>query len=161
MFLTSEKLIDINYFALDKESCLHDMVHLLQEQNIIRSEQQFLDKLWEREKIMPTGIGRQIAIPHARSENVKQLALVFFKLKNELDFEAIDDQPVNFIFLIAIPQEMHQDYMQLLKAISNFCHSNDNLERLKAAETKSEVKAILDSISKDSSPDPNPKNQEK
>jgi fructose-specific phosphotransferase system IIA component len=146
MFLISEDLIDINYFALDKASCLNDMIQLLHEQDIIQSQQNFSAKLWEREKMMPTGIGRHIAIPHARSSSVRELALAFFRLKNDLDFDAIDDEPVKFIFMIAIPENMSNDYMQLLKAISNFCHSPENLERLKAAEKKSEVKSILESI---------------
>ncbi len=144
--LTSEKLINLNYFALDKLTCLQDMVALLAENEIISSKENFLTKILEREEMMSTGIGKKIAIPHARSNAVTKLSIVFFRIKNELDFEAIDDEPVNLIFMIAIPESMNKDYMKILQAISNFCHDNKNIDQLYNAETAVEANLILSRI---------------
>ena len=141
-----EKLINLNYFALDKKSCLQDMVSLFAENGITSSEKDFLEKVYEREDMMSTGIGRHIAIPHARCSKVDQLAIAFFRLTNNLDFDSIDDEPVKLIFMIAIPESMNQDYMKILKAISNFCHDSDNLDRLYSVQDITEANQLLSKI---------------
>ena len=144
--LTSEKLINLNYFALDKQTCLQDMVALLAENEIISSREDFFTKILEREAMMSTGIGKRIAIPHARANAVTKLSIAFFRVKNELDFEAIDDEPVNLIFMIAIPESMNKDYMEILQAISNFCHEDKNIDQLYNAETIAEANLVLSRI---------------
>ena len=111
MKIFSKDLIKLNYYALDKKSCLEEMVEFLFENEIIFSRERFLDSILTREKIMSTGIGKKLAIPHARSEAVKELTIAVYLLQNELEFNAIDDEPVKIILMIAVPQNMKEKYM--------------------------------------------------
>ena len=78
MGIFSPDLIKVNYYALDKKSCLQEMVDFVAEKEIITSAEDFFKLIFEREKIMSTGIGRNVAIPHARSELVNELKICLF-----------------------------------------------------------------------------------
>lgn len=146
MLLISKNLIDINYFALDKKSCLQDLAELFFQNSIIQSKTSYLEKIWEREELMSTGIGHKIAIPHARSATVNKLAVAFFRLANELDYDSIDDEPVKLIFMIAVPDQMNSNYMQVLKAIGNYCHDQKNIDKLISAQSNEEAEHLLQEI---------------
>jgi nitrogen PTS system EIIA component len=72
------------------------------------------DAIWEREKIVSTGIGLGLAIPHARRDIIKDFVASAVLIKNEVEWKSIDDKPVKFAILIASPLNTHKDYLQLL-----------------------------------------------
>lgn len=146
MEIFSPELVKMNYFALDKKSCLSEMAEFLFEHSIISSYEDFLNSVFERENLMSTGIGRGIAIPHSRNETVKKLKIAVYLLDNELDFQSIDNEPVKMVFMIAVPQDMKQEYMKLLSAISNFLKLEENREKLLGCESNLEVYNILRGI---------------
>lgn len=139
----SPELIKLNYFALDKKSCLTDMAEFLFQKGVISSLDEFFDVLMERESIMSTGIGRGVAIPHGRSSKVNELKILVYILKNELDFDSIDDSPVRIVFMIAVPDHMKQEYMKVLSQIANFCQKMENLDDIFACENRKEVFEVL------------------
>ncbi len=139
----SPELIKLNYFALDKKSCLTDMAEFLFEKGVISSLNEFFDVLMERESIMSTGIGRGVAIPHGRSTSVNELKILVYILKNELEFDSIDESPVRVVFMIAVPDHRKNEYMNVLSQISNFCQQKENLEDIFACETRQKVFEVL------------------
>ena len=147
MKIFSPDLIKLNYYALDKKSCLAEMVGFLHEKGIILSSENFLSEIMERENLMSTGIGRKVAIPHARSIAVKELKIGVYLLDNELDFNSIDDEPVKIVFMIAVPEMMKDEYMKVLSIISNFFRDEDNRMRLLACSSAEEVYELLKGIS--------------
>ena len=146
MEIFSPDLIKLNYYALDKKSCLTEMVEFLHKKGIILSSENFLNEIMERENLMSTGIGRKVAIPHARSMAVKELKIGVYLLDNELDFNSIDDEPVKIIFMIAVPEMMKDEYMKVLSIISNFFRNEDNRMRLLACSSEEEVYELLKGI---------------
>jgi fructose-specific phosphotransferase system IIA component len=146
MELFKEDLIKINYFALDKKSCLSEMVEYLAEKGVINSYEDFFRAIMERENIMSTGIGKGIAIPHARHKVVNEFRILVYMLDNELDFEAIDEQPVKLIFMIAVPEEKKEDYMKVLSSLSNFLRVENNRKKLLNSTDKNELLKILKEI---------------
>ncbi|HHE38483.1 MAG TPA: PTS sugar transporter subunit IIA [Candidatus Cloacimonetes bacterium] len=146
MEIFSPELIKMNYFALDKKSCLSEMAEFLFEHSIVSSFEEFFKTILERENLMSTGIGRGIAIPHSRSETVKKLTIAVYLLDNELDFQSIDDEPVRMVFMIAVPKDMKQEYMKLLSAISNFLKLEENRDKLLGCKSNLEVYNILKGI---------------
>jgi nitrogen PTS system EIIA component len=72
------------------------------------------DAIWEREKIVSTGIGLGLAIPHARRDIIKDFVASAVLIKKDVEWKSIDDKPVKFAILIASPQNTHKDYLQLL-----------------------------------------------
>ena len=146
MKIFSPDLIKLNYYALDKKSCLSDMVEFLHKKDVISSMEKFLNEILERENLMSTGIGRKIAIPHARSKAVKELKIGVYLLDNELDFNSIDGEQVKIIFMIAVPEMMKDEYMKILSSISNFSREEENRRRLLASSSPEEVYELLKGI---------------
>jgi len=126
MSIFSPDLIKLNYYGLDKKSCLQEMVDFLHEKGVLPSPEDFIKRIIERENMMSTGIGKNIAIPHARSNSVTELKVAVFVLSNELEFDSIDGLPVRVIFMISVPEAMKQEYMKILSLLSNFCREDSN-----------------------------------
>ena len=143
MDIFSIDLIKINYYALDKKSCIQEMAEFLFEKGVITSLDAFLEAIFERENLMSTGIGRGIVIPHARSSVVSKLKIALYTLENELEYKSIDGEPVKIIFMIAVPESMKQEYMKVLSLISNFCKEEENREKLIHSKSEKETMEIL------------------
>ncbi len=146
MQIFDKELIKLGYLALDKKSCLLEMADLLNNNNNLQSLSVFVEGVLEREQLMSTGIGKGIAIPHARSSSVRELKIVLFILENELDFDAIDGEPVKIIFMIAVPENLKEEYMRVLSSISNFCRDSKNRERLLQVKNKDDIYLALKGI---------------
>jgi PTS system nitrogen regulatory IIA component len=122
------------------------MVEFLFENEVIFSRERFFDSILTREKMMSTGIGKKLAIPHARSEAVKELTIAVYLLQNELEFDAIDDEPVKIILMIAVPENMKEKYMLVLSAISNFFQDIENYRKLLNCNSNEEAVNLLRTI---------------
>ncbi len=146
MGIFSRDLIVQNYYAFDKKNCLEDMVEFLFKKEVIVSESDFFKAIMERENLMTTGIGRKIAIPHARSNLVKEINIAVYVLDNDLEFNSVDDEAVKVIFMIAVPENKKEEYMKVLSGISNFLRVDENREMLLDAKTKDELFEILEEI---------------
>jgi len=95
---------------------------------------------------MTTGIGRNIAIPHARSDAVSHLKIAVYLLDNELEYDSIDGEPVKIIFMIAVPEEMKELYMKVLSLISNYFRNEENRSKILACESENDLYEILKEI---------------
>ncbi len=146
MRIFSRDLIVLNYYALDKKSCLEEMVEFLYKNDVILSADNFFKAIMEREKLMTTGIGRKVAIPHARSPIVKEIHIAVYVLDNELEFNSVDGEDVKVIFMIAVPEAKKDEYMKVLSGISNFLRVDENREKLFNAKTKDEIFETLEGI---------------
>ena len=143
MELFQTDLIKTDYPAIDKKSCLNEMVEFLHEQGVVSSTEEFLHAIWERENIMSTGIGRKIAIPHAHSSVVKDFKVAVYLLDNQLEFDSIDGEPVKLVMMLAVPVEFENTYMKILSKISNFLRNPKKREALLEAKDKDEILQIL------------------
>jgi fructose-specific phosphotransferase system IIA component len=114
----------------NKNACLHYMADLLSESGCLSFPDRFLVAVKGREEIMSTGIGRGIAIPHARDLTVSSLKIAVCMIKQGLDFTSLDNLPVNLVFMIAVPQSSNQDYMKILRSLSGFLRRDENRESL-------------------------------
>jgi len=139
MKIFSAELIKIRYYGLDKKSCLQEMVDFLYEKGVIKSSEKFFKMINERESLMSTGIGKNVAIPHARSEVVNELKIAVFVLENELEYDSIDGEPVKLIFMISVPENMKQEYMKTLSSLSNFCREDENRDNVIKSKSSQEV----------------------
>jgi PTS system nitrogen regulatory IIA component len=102
--------------------------------------------LKRRENLGSTGIGRSIAIPHCRSLVVNRLRVAFGRKNSGLDFKAIDEKPVRYIFLIvAPPLEVSNQYLPVLGKIAQFGKDADIPDTLAKLESPEEFLALLES----------------
>jgi PTS system nitrogen regulatory IIA component len=101
------------------------------------------DRLFEREKLGSTGLGTGIAIPHARLKDINKVYTVFATLEEPVEFDAIDEQPVDLVFALLAPQEAGADHLQALAAASRMLRSKEFCARVRGASSEDAVKALL------------------
>lgn len=101
------------------------------------------DRLTEREKLGSTGMGSGIAIPHARMENLDRVYTVFATLDEGVDFESVDEQPVDLIFALIAPQEAGADHLQALAKASRLLRTSDFCNRVRGASSADAVESLL------------------
>ncbi len=134
----SELVKIVDGFA-SKADCLEQMCSLLAQSDCLGSHQRFLDAVNGREDIMTTGIGKNVAIPHARDLSVSCLKAAVCLLREPLDFQSVDGLPVQLIFMIAIPQTAGKEYMKVLRAISEYLRDDAKRQALLNSKTSAEL----------------------
>ncbi|MDX1674654.1 MAG: PTS sugar transporter subunit IIA [Longimicrobiales bacterium] len=136
-------VVDLDLEGETKDEILKELIALLELDE--KSEGILFKMLKRRENLGSTGIGRGIAIPHCRSLVVNRLRIAFGRKKDGIDFNAIDDQPVNHLFLIvAPPLEVSNQYLPVLGKIAQFAKEEDVPERLAALDDADEFLALLE-----------------
>jgi len=141
----SEDRIILNLKSKKKEEVFEEMAPLFVADNIIDAEEleEYIEGLKEREKLTATGMQDGIAVPHAKSPSVHKIALALGISKEGINFESMDGEPSKYIFMIAAPKGTKQEHLDLLAMISELSYSEEVLEKLGKAQTKSEVIGIL------------------
>ncbi|PKN75161.1 MAG: PTS system IIA component fructose subfamily (modular protein) [Candidatus Cloacimonetes bacterium HGW-Cloacimonetes-2] len=122
-----------------KNECLDYMVNLLSESGCLMFPDRFAAAVKGREEIMSTGIGRELAIPHARDLTVSCLRIAVCLLKTPLEFVSIDELPVKIVFLIAVPQHSNQEYMKILRSLSEYLRQDDARMELLGSRDETEL----------------------
>jgi nitrogen PTS system EIIA component len=102
-----------------------------------------LEALQQREMLSSTGLGRGIAIPHARTKQVKSMFGMFARLDHAIDFDAMDDQPVDLVFLLLAPEGAGADHLQALARVSRLMRDAPTLERLRGSRTRTALYSVL------------------
>lgn len=101
------------------------------------------DVLWEREKLGSTGVGHGIAIPHGRVPGVTQVIGLFARLKSPLDYEALDEKPVDLVFLLMAPENDGADHLQALSAVSQLLRNKALCQNLRTASDANAIYRYL------------------
>ena len=122
-----------------KGECLDYMAELLSDSGCLSFPDRYLAAVKGREEIMSTGIGRGIAIPHARDLTVNCLRIAVCMLKEALDFGSVDNEPVNLVFMIAVPQNSNQEYMRILRSLSEYLRQDKNRAKLLGSNSDREL----------------------
>jgi PTS system nitrogen regulatory IIA component len=139
----SEDAIQLELTGATKDDVLRELIGLLKLDE--KNDQMLFKMLKRRENLGSTGIGRGIAIPHCRSLVVQKLRVAFGRKRSGLDFKAIDNKPVHFLFLIvAPPLEVSNQYLPVLGKIAQFSKENDVPDRLMQIAAPAEFMKLLD-----------------
>ncbi len=137
--LLNTKTVLPNLKADDKAEVLDKMVSSLKD-NVSNEElEKIREAVFEREKIMSTGVGKGLAIPHGKAAGIEQTYASFAILKEPVDYEAIDDQPVNMIFLLVGPQASNSFHIKMLSRISRLMNNSDFRDRLRQCNSSEQI----------------------
>lgn len=143
--ILSEDLIKIPLESTTKEDIIKEMVDLLYKINKIQDRQKLLNSIIEREKLMSTGVGDGVAIPHGKAEGIKELAAAFGITKRGIEFQSIDDKPVHLIFLLVGPINQPGPHLKALSRISRLMHKAEFRDKLMASRNPTEImQSIID-----------------
>jgi PTS system nitrogen regulatory IIA component len=103
-----------------------------------------LDALTEREQAGSTGVGHGVAAPHARLEGLTRLRGVFVRLEHPVEFDSVDDQPVDLIFALFAPKEASGvEHLRALARVSRLLRQAELREQLRQARTADAIHALL------------------
>ena len=123
--------------------------HLLQELAARAShltrlpERKIFETLMERERLGTTGVGQGIAIPHGRLADIGEIVGVFARLETPIDFDAVDNQPVDLVFMLLAPEGAGADHLKALARVSRLLRNQAATEKLRAAKSAEALYAIL------------------
>ncbi len=106
-------------------------------------EREIFETLLQRERLGSTGIGDGIAIPHGRLRSLDKLRGMFVRLEKPIDFDALDGQPVDIMFVLLAPEGAGADHLKALARVARVLRDRSTLERIRSAYDASAVYAIL------------------
>ncbi len=141
--MLSQGRICIGISGENKAGILQKMIDILVAQGVVSSPTQLLAEFLEREAKGSTGIGNGIAIPHVRSDQVKNLEYVFANSQEGVDFESLDGEPVHILFLMVAPAGSHGIHIKALARISRILNDALLRSRLRKAATPEEVIQLI------------------
>lgn len=142
-FITVES-VDLNMKATNKSEAIVELTKLLEKSGKLDNIDKTLEALKEREKLGSTGIGKGVAIPHAKTEFSKELVIAFGVSKQGVNFNSVDDEKVNLFFAFASPLKNSQTYLKILARISRLIRNDDFREKLLGAKTPEQVLELID-----------------
>jgi PTS system nitrogen regulatory IIA component len=106
-------------------------------------ERKLFDRLLERERLGSTGIGGGIAIPHGRLSTLDKPRGLFARLVQPVDFDSIDERPVDIVFLLVAPEGAGADHLKALARVSRLLRDRNLVEKLRATESADALYALL------------------
>ncbi len=106
-------------------------------------ERTIFNVLLERERLGSTGVGRGIAIPHGKLAGLARVHGLLAKLDRPIDFDAIDDEPVDLVFLLLAPEQAGADHLKALARVSRMLRDESFCRKIRGCESGDAMRAIL------------------
>lgn len=139
-----EDMIEIFEGDISKNNLLESLVDRIGESDNIQDKKALLEGIMQREELMSTGIGFGIAVPHVRIDSVRDVVMAVGIIHGKVaDYETIDNEPVQIVFMIAAGSDQHAKHLKLLSQIAAKFKDKELRKRLIAAQVPKEVAHIL------------------
>lgn len=134
-------LLDVE--AKDKYELIDKLIDVAAKSGKILDKEKVREAVYEREKILSTGVGKGFAVPHGKTDAVNDIVLAFAITKEPLDYQALDNQPVRLVMLMVGKDSLVSSHIKLLSRISRLMNNDEFRENLLNAKTKEEVLEIF------------------
>ncbi len=148
--LLKPESIDLNAAPKDKNDTIRQAVALMAKSGNISDIEAYTKQVMAREEESTTGVGEGIAIPHGKCDAVTRPGLAAMIIRDGVDYESLDDEPVNVLFLIAAPNTKDNVHLDVLSKLSVLLMDEDFTAALKAAKTTDEFLKVIDDADKES-----------
>ncbi len=125
--------------GLSKEDVINELIDLFTNDSRVEDIEKVRAAVLDREKIMSTGVGKGFAIPHGKTNAVKEIIGAFGKITEGIDYESLDGNPVQLIFLLVGKDNLISTHIKLLSRISRLMNKDDFRHRLVEAKTKDDI----------------------
>jgi len=106
-------------------------------------ERVIFDVLMERERLGTTGVGHGIAVPHGKLASLDRLYGLFARLETPVDFQSIDEQPVDLVFLLLAPEMAGADHLKALARVSRLLRNEEMCEKLRGTDNNEALFLLL------------------
>ena len=147
--LLSEKAIELNVKAKDKNDIINKMTELMLKTGRITDVNEYKELVFKREEEGSTGVGEGIAIPHGKGNCVTEPGLVAMVVPEGVEYNALDGKPVNLLFMIAAPDTNSNVHLDVLSRLSTILMDADFKNKLISAKSKKEFLEIINETEKE------------
>ena len=122
-----------------KEDVINELIDLFKNDPRVEDIEKVRTAVLEREKVMSTGVGKGFAIPHGKTNAVKEIVGAFGKISEGVDYDSLDGNPVQLIFLLVGKDNLISTHIKLLSRISRLMNKDDFRHRLSEANTADDI----------------------
>ncbi|MBI2619643.1 MAG: PTS sugar transporter subunit IIA [Ignavibacteriales bacterium] len=141
--ILTERVVRTNLGGKNKEEVLNAVIDLAATSEKVLDKEKVRTAIFEREKIMSTGVGSGFAIPHGKTEAVSDIVGAFAVTAEPIDYQSLDEQPVRIIFLLVGRDNMVGPHIKLLSRISRLMNKDDFRKKLLEAPSPAAVMEIF------------------
>ncbi len=145
MDILSENRIKIPLANTEKEKVIEEMVGVIADSVKLENKAEILKAVLDREAVMSTGVGDEVAIPHGKTESLNEIIAALGITKDPIDFNSLDDKPVRLVWLLIGPQDKTGPHLKALSRISRLMHKKEFRERLIQTKTPKDAIEVIDS----------------
>ena len=128
-----------------KKRVLENIAHAISEDTPSLSPQLLFDNLVARERLGSTGLGHGIAIPHCRIKDCDQILGTLVKLEEAVDFDSIDSNPVDLLFVLLVPEQAHDEHLKVLAKIAEMFNDENFCQQLRSADNSESLYSLASS----------------
>ena len=137
--LITEKTIIPEFKSKNKTDIINELIDLFKDDPRVKNLEKVRETVLEREKIMSTGVGKNFAIPHGKTDAVEDVVCAFGRSTEPIEYQSLDDQPVHIVFLIVGQDNQVSLHIKLLSRISRMMTNDDFRAKLVAAKSTPEI----------------------
>ena len=135
--------INLNLESKNKNAVIKELYGNLKKTNLIKDEEQGLNDILAREEMGSTGIGKRIALPHAKTKAVDELIVTFGISRNGIAYNSVDDENVNIFFMFLCPENKTREYLKVLARISRLIREEKFVNDLLKATSNQEILELI------------------
>ena len=141
--ILTEDLIKVNIPGDTKDDVINYIIDLAQNSNKIKDIDKVRHAIFDREKIMSTGVGKGFAIPHGKTDAVSDIVAAFGITEKPIDYQSLDHEPVRLVFLLVGKDSLVGAHIKLLSRISRLMNKEELRVKLLEAKTSAEILQLL------------------
>jgi fructose-specific phosphotransferase system IIA component len=134
-----EKLVRTNLMGSNKDEIINAMIELAGKSPRVLDKEKVRQAIFEREKIMSTGVGNGFAIPHGKTDAISDIVAAFATTAQPIDYQSLDEKPVRLVFLLVGKDNMVGPHIKLLSRISRLMGKEEFRNRLTELQTPKEI----------------------
>lgn len=139
--ITKDRIVDLK--TKTKQDVLKELVDVIAASPDVTDKNDFYISIMKREKIMSTGIGIGLAVPHVKIDSVKDFVMAIGRKKDGIDFDSLDGKPVYLVIMIGANTEQRDDYLKVLAKISLLLKNPEFREKMINAASPDEIVELL------------------
>jgi PTS system, fructose subfamily, IIA component len=141
--ILDESLVKTQLPGKSKDEIISQMIDIVGTSKKVLDKEKVKEAIFEREKIMSTGVGNGFAIPHGKTDAVSDIVAAFAVTAEPIDYQSLDEQPVRLVFLLVGKDSMVGPHIKLLSRISRLMNKEEFRKKLLSATSPKEVLDIF------------------
>lgn len=137
--ILEEKFVVVNLSGTTKDEVINELIEVASQSPKVLDKEKVRSAVFEREKIMSTGVGNGFAIPHGKTDSVADVVATFGITAQPIDYQSLDEKPVRLVFLLVGKDSMVGPHIKLLSRISRLMNKEEFRNKLVLLKTRNEV----------------------